>query len=95
MQTPDDQETRAKVLEHARNFAAGMRGCLGALIAIGVGIYIWLQLIPHIPQWLGFFAGAIVVIGPQIAAAHWHEKQKERNWMERERRQKRRRHGQT
>ena len=46
-----------------------MKGCLGALIAMGVGIYIALKLIPHVPLWLGLLACATAVIGPQIAAA--------------------------
>ena len=71
------------MLEHEKNFAVGMRGCLGALIAMGVGLYIALKLIPHVPQWLGLLACATAVIGPQIAAAHWHEKQKVRNLLKR------------
>ena len=71
------------MLEYEKNLAAGMKGCLGAIIAMGVGIYIALRLIPHVPQWLGLLAFGTAVIGPQIAAAYWHEKQKERNLLER------------
>lgn len=84
---PIDQETRAKALESEKNFKAGMTGCLGAGIGIVAGLYVVINfIVPHVTGWLGFATLGIAVIGPQIAAARWHDKQMERIRSEREQR---------
>lgn len=84
MKGTGDQDASAAFIESEKNFRAGMTGCLGAGIGIGVAFYVVFKFIlPHVSGWFGFIAIGVALIGPQVAAARWHDKQVERNLLER------------
>lgn len=86
MNSPHDKTkgSNAGAIEHFKNSTAETHGFVGTLLAIGIGIYIWLvHLLPHLPLWLGILLGLVVLIAPQIIGARWTENQKLRNMGER------------